>query len=144
MNGSISSTGHTSVNDIRMLSPATVSHKKHKKESTLTFVCNIKAAKRIALLVGECIFCWLFYIVVVFINISDSGKGGNWNRILTKVGMMMNCSTLFLNPVVAGLLNPNVRKIVFGSLSSFARSLISTISSLTSYARRQVQGEDVK
>jgi len=87
-------------------------NKERRNSQPPTFVCNIKAAKRIALLVGECIFCWLFYIIIVFINISGKWKDPTWNPILTQIGMMINCSTLFLNPLVYGLMNPKVRAVV--------------------------------
>ena len=86
--------------------------------SILTLRCNIKAAKRIAMLVGECIFCWLFYIIVVLINISGKWKDPTWNPVLTKVAMMINCSTLFFNPLVYGLLNPKVRTVVMSTLKN--------------------------
>ena len=130
-NGSQSSSEHGSVNESR---PAI----SRQRSFTTTFVCNIKAAKRIALLVGECVFCWLFYIVVICINISGDWKDPKWNPILTKVGMMINCSTLFLNPLVTGILNPKVRKVVFSFLSRiFTRELrrnVTTSSSTSSYS----------
>lgn len=76
--------------------------------SRASFICNIKAAKRIALLVGECVFCWLFYIVVVLVNLS-----GNYSITMTKVGNIINYSSLFLNALVYGLFNPKIREVVF-------------------------------
>jgi len=71
------------------------------------FILNIKAAKRISLLVGECLFCWLIYDIIVLRNIS-----GHYDKVVTQIGRCIMYSSLFLNPLVYGMYNPAIKKIV--------------------------------
>lgn len=72
------------------------------------FTLNIKAAKRIALLVGVCLFCWLFYDIIVLRNVA-----GYYSETITRVGNVINYSSLFLNPLVYGMYNPQIRRLLF-------------------------------
>ena len=78
------------------------------KSSKTILILNIKAAKRIALLVAQCLFCWLFYDIIVLRNVS-----GYYSPMITRVGNVINYSSLLLNPLVYGLFNPKIRKIIF-------------------------------
>ena len=99
------------------------------KRSKTILILNIKAAKRIALLVAECLFCWLFYNIVVLRNVS-----GYYSPIMTKVGNVINYSSLFLNPLVYGLLNPKIRKVILKSCCVCTDETYDKRSTLRSYS----------
>ena len=77
---------------------------------------NIKAAKRILLLVGVFIVCWLFYILFVVHNFSC---GGCHPRELTWMTNVVNYSSCSINPILYGLLNKAVRKEVWIKMHMF-------------------------
>ena len=67
---------------------------------------NLKAAKRVALLVGVFLVCWLSYIVVVAINFLC----GCTPQELTWVANIVNYSSTAINPILYGLLNKTIRR----------------------------------
>lgn len=67
---------------------------------------NLRAAKKLALLVGVFLFCWLTYIILVATNISC---GICHPRELTWIGNIINYSSSAVNPVLYGLLNTKIR-----------------------------------
>ena len=75
--------------------------------SFVTFGNNIKAAKRLSLLVGVCLLCWLPYIVIVLVNILCNSCH---NALATWIGNAINYSGTFLNPIIYGMMNKSVRK----------------------------------
>lgn len=79
----------------------------------IAFKQNIKAAKRLALLVGVFLFCWLTYIILVATNISC---GICHPRELTWIGNIINYSSSAINPVLYGLLNRTIRQEITRSL----------------------------
>lgn len=80
---------------------------KSRRKSFSNFGANIKAAKRIALLVGVFLFCWLSYIILVTTNILCDVCHP---RELTWMGNVVNYSASAINPLLYGLLNKAVRE----------------------------------
>lgn len=70
---------------------------------------NFKAAKHIMVLVGVCLTCWLTFIVLVIWNILC---GICHPREVTWTGNAINYSSIVLNPLLYGLLNKKVRKVL--------------------------------
>lgn len=74
---------------------------------SMSLMTNLKAAKRIALLVGVFCFCWLTYFFLVVTNIAC---GICHPRELTWVGNIVNYSTTVTHPLLYGILNTNIRR----------------------------------
>jgi hypothetical protein len=89
----------------------------------LSLARNIKAAKRIALLVGVFLVCWLIYIILVATNISCRCHP----RELTWMANIINYSSTAINPVLYGLMNKNIRGEVFKTLKRMRRSCMSCL-----------------
>ena len=69
-----------------------------------------KAAKVIMKLVGLVVICWLSYIILSISNVLCDGchpKEVTWG------GSAINYSTVVFNPLLYGLLNKNIRKVLF-------------------------------
>ena len=77
------------------------------------FKSNLKAAKRIALLVGLFCFCWLTYFLLVVTNVAC---GICHPRELTWVGNIINYSSTVTHPLLYGILNANIRREVIKKL----------------------------
>ena len=69
-------------------------------------ISNLKAAKRIALLVGIFLLCWLSYIIIVA---SNSICKCHPQEVIW-IANVINYSASALNPVLYGLLNKTIRK----------------------------------
>lgn len=82
------------------------------------FVINTKAAKRIGMLVGECLFCWLIYDIIVLRNIA-----GYYSPVLTRIGAVINYSSLFLNPLVYGMYNPRIKRTVIKTFRHYLNNV---------------------
>ena len=78
-----------------------------RKGSAISFGANIKAAKRILLLVGLFLLSWLPYIIAVTVNIYCRGCVP---REIIWVTTILNYSSAATNPILYGLLNKQVRK----------------------------------
>ena len=67
---------------------------------------NLKAAKRVGLLVGVFLMCWLSYIIVVASNFIC------WcnPQELTWIANIVNYSSTAINPILYGLLNNTIRR----------------------------------
>ena len=78
-----------------------------QRNSLQTAKSNNKAAKRLALLVGVFLFCWLTYIILVATNVSC---GICHPRELTWIGNIINYSSSAVNPLLYGLLNAKIRR----------------------------------
>lgn len=70
---------------------------------------NYKAAKTIMILVGVFLVCWLSYIVILTANISCKFCHP---RELTWIGNLVNYSSIVFNPVLYGLHNKRIRKVL--------------------------------
>ena len=79
------------------------------------FTANFKAAKTIMMLVGIFLFCWLTYIVLVILNILCELC---LPRELTWTSNAVNYSSIALNPLLYGLRNSDVRRVL---LRKYAR-----------------------
>ena len=78
-----------------------------RRNSIRTITTNKKAAKRLSLLVGVFLFCWLTYIILVATNLSC---GICHPRELTWIGNIINYSSSAVNPLLYGLLNAKIRR----------------------------------
>ena len=81
------------------------------------FKANLKAAKRIALLVGLFCFCWLTYFILVVTNVAC---GICHPRELTWVGNIINYSSTVIHPLLYGILNANIRREVIKKVQKLA------------------------
>jgi len=79
---------------------------------------NVKAAKRIGLLLGVFFICWVIYIILVVTNISC---GICHPRELTWIGNIINYSSTAINPLLYGMLNKNIRQEVLKKVRQFCR-----------------------
>ena len=77
------------------------------RRKSMSLTANLKAAKRIALLVGIFCFCWLTYFFLVVTNVAC---GVCHPRELTWVGNIINYSTTVTHPLLYGILNTNIRR----------------------------------
>ena len=77
------------------------------RASLITFAHNNKAARRIFLLVGVFVICWLPYIVVVSLNVTCKGC---LSSISVWICLILNYSSCATNPVLYGWMNPSIRK----------------------------------
>ena len=84
---------------------------------------NLKAAKRVALLVGVFLVCWLSYIVIVASNFIC----GCNPRELTWIANVINYSSTAINPVLYGLLNKTIRQEVLRKVRLFLRGLFPSL-----------------
>ena len=75
----------------------------------LTVPSNILSAKITMVVVAECFFCWIIFIVLVISNTACNGCHPRW---LTWTGNAVNYSMVVLNPVIYGLLNTRIRKVI--------------------------------
>ena len=94
-----------------------------RRNSMRTITKNTKAAKRLALLVGVFLFCWLTYIILVATNLSC---GVCHPRELTWVGNIINYSSSAINPLLYGLLNAKIRRELKKPFKRFLYKLQST------------------
>lgn len=78
-------------------------------KGTKHFTANFKAAKTIMMLVGVFLFCWFTYIMMVTINIVCEMCV---QRELLWTGNAINYSCVALNPLLYGLRNSDVRKVL--------------------------------
>ena len=67
---------------------------------------NIRAAKRIGLLVGVFLFCWLSYIIIVASNFICWCQ----QEELTWIANIINYASTAINPILYGLLNKTIRR----------------------------------
>lgn len=81
---------------------------------------NMKAIKRITLLVGVFMICWLFYIIIVALNYACKCHP----RELTWIANVINYSSTAINPVLYGLMNKMIRKEIFKNLHRLCKSCI--------------------
>ncbi len=77
-----------------------------RRASFVAVVANVKAAKRIMLLVGLFLISWLPYIANIIVNISC---GGCSPQFVTWIMMVLNYSNATMNPILYGLLNKEIR-----------------------------------
>ena len=77
------------------------------RRKSMSLTANLKAAKRIALLVGVFCFCWLTFFFLVVTNVAC---GVCHPRELTWVGNIVNYSTTVTHPLLYGILNTNIRR----------------------------------
>lgn len=87
---------------------------------------NMKSAKRIMLLVGVLLVCWLSYIIIVVSNFVCNCNP----RELIWIGNVINYSATAINPVLYGLLNKTIRVQVWDKMR---RSLRHNFPSLFKY-----------
>ena len=80
---------------------------KRRRNASAKIGANIKAAKRILLLVGVFVVCWLTYILSVAHNMACNGCHP---RELTWMANVVNYSSCAINPMLYGLLNKTVRR----------------------------------
>ncbi|XP_066917042.1 probable G-protein coupled receptor No18 [Clytia hemisphaerica] len=74
---------------------------------TITMNVNMRAVKKLALLVGVFLFCWLTYIIIVAKNLSCQMCVA---RELVWIGNIINYSSSAVNPVLYGLMNSTIRR----------------------------------
>ena len=84
--------------------------RREKKKSVDTIPRNFRAAKNIMVLFGVFLFCWLTFIVLVVWNILCRICHP---REVTWTGNAINYSSVILNPLLYGLLNKKVRKVLW-------------------------------
>ncbi len=77
-----------------------------RRASFVAVVANVKAAKRIMLLVGLFLVSWLPYITNTVVNISCQGCSPQY---ITWITMILNYSNATMNPILYGLLNKEIR-----------------------------------
>ena len=103
----------------RLISSSSSSHdssqravKRIPQKKSLKVSNNLKAAKRIALLVGVFLVCWLSYIIIVASNFIC------WcnPQELTWIANVINYSCTAINPLLYGLLNKTIRREVCSKL----------------------------
>ena len=102
--------GDSDSKDLESSQPAPLKAKRRssgRRNSIRTISKNTKAAKRLALLVGVFLFCWLTYIILVATNLSC---GVCHPRELTWIGNIINYSSSAINPLLYGLLNAKIRR----------------------------------
>ncbi|XP_065653570.1 beta-2 adrenergic receptor-like [Hydra vulgaris] len=87
---------------------------KHKKQirrnsikTQLKCKTNHKTIKSIFLLVGNFLVCWLTFIVLATSNMICNGCHP---RVITWLGNLVIYSNVFINPMLYGLMNKNIRK----------------------------------
>ena len=71
---------------------------------------NFRAANIIMTLCGVCLFCWATYIILVLSNFLCTEEHPRW---LTWSGNAINYSSIALNPILYGLLNTKIRRVLF-------------------------------
>ena len=87
--------------------------KRHKMVVVTSFLANYKAAKTIMVLVSLFLICWLPYMILVTANQICNLCSP---REVTWVGNAINYSSIIFNPVLYGLNNRRLRKVVTRNL----------------------------
>ena len=92
---------------------------RRRKSLTACFLgANIKAAKRILLLVGVFAVCWLAYIVSVAHNMSCNGCHP---RELTWLANVVNYSSTAINPILYGVMSKVIRQELWNKIKRIVR-----------------------
>lgn len=77
-----------------------------RRASLIAVGANVKAAKRIMLLVGVFLMSWLPYIANIIVNMSCERCH---SKLLSWIVLTLNYSNATMNPILYGLLNKEVR-----------------------------------
>lgn len=109
MNVLIYQTAKRHAESIRRQESSVLMCKSRRKSNQSIFSTNYKAAKTIMTLVGLFLVCWLTYIILITINIACKEC---FPREIVWLGNAINFSSIPLNPVLYGLLNKTIRKLV--------------------------------
>ena len=91
--------------ELNSTSPSIHLQKKVSQSVFSSLSRNIKAAKRIALLIGVFFICWLSYIIIVAMNYFCQCHP----RELTWIANVINYSSAAINPVLYGLMKRTIR-----------------------------------
>ena len=97
---------------------------------------NLKAAKRILLLVGVCAVCWLTYIICVAHNMTC---GGCHPREVTWITNIINYSSTAINPLLYGMTSKPIRHQLWKRVRQY-KCCNTTQSTLRSTRRHGVTG----
>ena len=76
---------------------------------------NMKAAKTILVILLNVSACWMTYIVIIGVNLSSCC----YSLSLTFVGKAVNSTSAATNPMLYGLLNTSIRKIIVKRFQRF-------------------------
>ena len=93
------------------------------KSKSFIILKNMKAAKRILLLVGVFLVCWLTYIIIVISNFLCICNP----RELIWIGNVINYSSTAINPVLYGFLTRTIRVEVWDKLRRCMRRNFSSL-----------------
>ena len=78
-----------------------------RRASLIAIGANVKAAKRIMLLVGLFLLSWLPYIINTIVNIIS--RSGCYSELRSWIFLALNFSNAAMDPILYGLLNKDVR-----------------------------------
>lgn len=109
--------------DIKVSKSASKNLRKISRHVMSSLSRNIKASKRIALLVGVFLICWLSYIIIVMLNsICHCHR-----REVIWIANVINYSSSAINPVLYGLLDKNIRREVINKLKKLKQACLSCV-----------------
>lgn len=99
----------------------------HRFSPTSLFTANYKAAKTIMILVGLFLVCWLSYIFIVTANVLCNLCQP---REVTWFGNATNYSSIAFNPVLYGLYNKRIRKVITRNITTCFKKQSNNFASL--------------
>lgn len=107
-------------NHVKLKQNAITQLVQRKQGEGKAIIVNMKAAKRIMLLVGIFVICWFSFFLLVVHNIAC---GYCHSRELTWLGNIVNYSSIAINPILYGVCKRQVRKAIMAKLTNTKKKL---------------------